>query len=95
MKIVRGIQGMNPTHGRSEFAFARVLTMTLLALLWAVPPAVADAGEAQYSPYVGRDVPDEVFFGDTHVHTSNSPDAFLFGVNETFSTFSITQADFE
>jgi hypothetical protein len=32
-----------------------------------------------YSPYVGRDFPDQVFFGDTHVHTKLSPDAGLIG----------------
>ena len=37
------------------------------------------AGET-YSPYVGRSLPDQVFFGDTHLHTTSSPDAFLFGV---------------
>ncbi|HEB91799.1 MAG TPA: hypothetical protein ENI85_19645, partial [Deltaproteobacteria bacterium] len=26
--------------------------------------------EPTFSPYVGRDLPDRVFFGDTHLHTS-------------------------
>nr|WP_294227201.1 DUF3604 domain-containing protein [uncultured Shimia sp.] len=29
-----------------------------------------------YSPYVGQDFPDNVYFGDTHVHTNISFDAF-------------------
>ena len=29
-----------------------------------------------YSPYVGRDFPQTVYFGDTHLHTSTSLDAF-------------------
>jgi hypothetical protein len=29
---------------------------------------------------VDRAIPDRVFFGDTHLHTTNSPDAFLLGV---------------
>ena len=29
-----------------------------------------------YSPYVGRDYPANVYFGDTHLHTSVSLDAF-------------------
>ena len=37
------------------------------------------AGDRVYSPYVGRDYPDQVFFGDTHVHTKLSPDAGLVG----------------
>jgi len=32
-----------------------------------------------YSPYVGRAFPDQVFFGDTHLHTNLSPDAGLIG----------------
>ncbi|MCZ6771235.1 MAG: DUF3604 domain-containing protein [Proteobacteria bacterium] len=32
-----------------------------------------------YSPYVGRDYPDQVFFGDTHFHTNLSFDAGLVG----------------
>ncbi|MGB6995241.1 MAG: DUF3604 domain-containing protein, partial [Thermoanaerobaculia bacterium] len=33
-----------------------------------------------YSPYAGRRYPTEVFWGDTHLHTSNSLDARGFGV---------------
>ena len=32
-----------------------------------------------YSPYANREYPTQVFFGDTHLHTSNSGDAFAFG----------------
>jgi len=37
--------------------------------------AAATAAKGTYSPYVGRDFPTEVFFGDTHLHSSWSPDA--------------------
>ena len=47
------------------------------------PPtdAAIDAFPAQkhYSPYVGRNFPTEVFWGDTHLHTGNSLDAGSFG----------------
>lgn len=33
-----------------------------------------------YSPYAGRKFPTQVFWGDTHLHTSNSLDARAFGV---------------
>ena len=32
-----------------------------------------------YSPYAGRNFPTQVFFGDTHLHTGASGDAFGFG----------------
>lgn len=32
-----------------------------------------------YSPYAGRNFPDRVFWGDTHLHTANSMDAGSFG----------------
>ena len=32
-----------------------------------------------YSPYVNRDYPDQVLFGDSHFHTNLSPDAGLIG----------------
>jgi len=38
--------------------------------------AEADGGEVQqYSPYVGRDYPTDVYWGDTHLHTAVSVDA--------------------
>ena len=39
--------------------------------------AAAGAQETEpYSPYVGQDFPKNVYFGDTHLHTSLSFDAF-------------------
>jgi hypothetical protein len=32
-----------------------------------------------YSPYADRGFPTQVLWGDTHLHTANSPDAFAFG----------------
>ena len=44
-------------------------------------PEVGDAFRAQkhYSPYAGRNFPDKVFWGDTHLHTGMSMDAGAFG----------------
>jgi uncharacterized protein DUF3604 len=72
----------------------RVLKLLCAALLAAAaalpslgqearPPAevLKDSFPAQksYSPYVGRNFPTRVFFGDTHVHTGASMDAGAFG----------------
>ena len=41
------------------------------------------AVEKVYSPFVGRDYPDRVLFGDTHFHTNLSFDAGLIGTTLT------------
>ncbi|GAB5452011.1 MAG: DUF3604 domain-containing protein [Halioglobus sp.] len=52
-----------------------VCTLMLPAFVVAAKAPLADA----YSPYAGRDYPTQVYFGDTHHHTSNSGDAFMNG----------------
>ena len=43
-------------------------------------PAPSKAKDAiNYSPYPGEDFPNQVFFGDTHLHTSYSADAGMIG----------------
>ena len=69
-----------------------ILFAFLLALLLAQPslaqipvPPDGEAGLAQqytgrsYSPYAERDFPSNVYWGDTHLHTSYSMDAGAFG----------------
>ena len=41
------------------------------------------ADQEVYSPYAGRDYPDQVLFGDTHFHTNLSFDAGLVGTRLT------------
>jgi len=64
----------------------RIMTFCLVAFghSWALasPPSVSKedfATQRVYSPYVGRDYPDQVLFGDTHFHTNLSFDAGLVG----------------
>ncbi len=52
---------------------------TLCAQTVAPPPGDVRADEPDYSPYVDRNIPTRVFWGDTHHHTANSPDAGLVG----------------
>jgi len=63
----------------------RTLSLAALVLSLAAWPALAQdvpvtkdrvkGLEKHYSPYVGRNIPDRVLWGDTHLHTSFSPDA--------------------
>ena len=39
--------------------------------------------QVEYSPYLQEDFPNQVFFGDTHLHTSYSADAGLVGATTT------------
>jgi len=58
----------------------RLVSLSLaLALVGATAPASAQEAGRVYSPYVGRDYPDKVLFGDTHFHTRASFDAGTLG----------------
>ena len=48
---------------------------TIAALLLTVTN-IAAAADKPYSPYVGRDFPQNVYFGDTHLHTNISLDSY-------------------
>ena len=43
------------------------------------PSSLTYERQENYSPYVGDDYPDDVYFGDTHLHTSYSTDAGMIG----------------
>ena len=42
-------------------------------------PGVAPSEKTNYSPYPALDFPNQVLFGDTHLHTSFSTDAGMLG----------------
>lgn len=44
-----------------------------------LPTTIQGEEREEYSPYLESDYPDHVYFGDTHLHTSYSTDAGLFG----------------
>lgn len=56
----------------------RTILRMLVIVAAATVSAPATAAES-YSPYADEDFPREVYWGDTHVHTTLSPDANLFG----------------
>jgi len=68
---------------------ARLAMIALAAIAFAAPAFAFEPGEkidpedltpsSDYSPYAGRAYPDQVLFGDTHLHTKYSPDAGLLG----------------
>jgi hypothetical protein len=75
----------------SKFAARMSFVALVILALVAVPSLVTalEPGEKidpedltpskVYSPYAGRAYPDQVLFGDTHLHTKYSPDAGLLG----------------
>jgi hypothetical protein len=57
-----------------------ILGISAVSLLLGQPSGAGEArSEQAYSPYAGRAHATRVFWGDTHLHTSNSVDAFSFG----------------
>ena len=59
--------------------FPRGVRSLLLLVLGGLSMNVIAEGEAPYSGSVGQNYPKEVFFGDTHLHTRNSADAWSMG----------------
>ncbi len=55
----------------------RDLLVAVLGALWLVPSV--NAASESYSPYPDLDFPRNVYWGDTHLHTALSPDAYLSG----------------
>jgi len=63
--------------------FILCLALMMSSTAFAQDHAQSQKGKSKavvsYSPYVGQDYPTQVFWGDTHLHTSNSLDARAFG----------------
>lgn len=59
--------------------FASVLTILLAFCAHAEDIPSTQRGDRQYSLYPRQSFPNQVFFGDTHLHTSYSADAGMIG----------------
>ena len=78
-------------HIRTELLQRRISVplLAFLGLFLAAPSYaqelvnMAPDPDAEYSPYLQEDYPNQVFFGDTHLHTAYSADAGLVGATTT------------
>jgi hypothetical protein len=61
--------------GLAPVRFSRVAYALLIALALFLKPLISFAEES-YSPYVAQSYPDQVYWGDTHVHTAFSWDGY-------------------
>ncbi len=59
-----------------------LLTLSAAAFAQDAPPGIPPE-DVTYSPYLTEDFPNQVFFGDTHLHTAYSADAGLGGATTT------------
>ena len=51
----------------------------LISMAWLLIVSAITVAEVSYSPTVERDFPEKVYWGDPHLHTSLSPDAYALG----------------
>ena len=56
-------------------------TVIALLIMFSIPNHTAVA--ESYSPHVGESYPTNVYWGDTHLHTTLSSDAYIFGARLT------------
>ncbi|MCH2173986.1 DUF3604 domain-containing protein [Myxococcota bacterium] len=70
---------IEPVDAAEKYTRRRLRILLLAFALCTQPLAAEPPDRPSYAPTAGSDFPREVFWGDTHLHTSASPDAFRFG----------------
>ena len=71
------ISNREPASAPAILFFA-LLMLAAVSLAQDAPPE-APSPDTDYAPYPEQNFPNQVFFGDTHLHTSYSTDAGMFG----------------
>jgi hypothetical protein len=67
----------------STLSAAVLLSSLSASAALVIPEGEARTQKAPYSPYVGDHYPQNVYFGDTHLHTAWSADAGMAGATLT------------
>jgi len=67
--------GNRKSEGKTMIKWITIALSVAVLMHLSLVPAQAE-GRKPYSPYVGRDFPTNVYFGDTHLHTRLSLDAY-------------------
>ena len=68
---------MRVTH--TGFAIFGALAVASLGLAQEFTVEAEDQSKVEYSPHINKRFPQDVFWGDTHLHTTYSPDAGMVG----------------
>ena len=76
MNRVKSSIAKMPSVTSSTLAVTLFWCCTAMAI---VEEAPAEMRDLSYSPYVSQSFPDKVYWGDTHVHTNLSLDAYILG----------------
>jgi len=83
------LQSHEQIHANAAARHSSASLVAVVALMLAAPSSsqelvnMAPDPDAEYSPYIQDEYPNQVLFGDTHLHTAYSADAGLVGAITT------------
>jgi len=79
MAVVTNCKRSGGSQTALRWITAAVAALIVISAYGSTGENVPNDHEFNYSPYVGQQVPRQVYWGDTHLHTANSGDAFGLG----------------